>query len=109
LKYVDWLKTQPCCNPRCKGFGGDVVPAHQRILGRGGVGMKPPDEDALPLCVRCHHEEHRGAVTFWGCKDKAETKEFVRKLCDKHIRRYEIREFYQEQYLGHKHNEAIGG
>jgi len=86
--YLNWLKTQPCANPRCEGFGGDVVPAHQRILGNGGVGLKPPDEDALPLCTNCHHKEHQGAVTFWDCKDKTETKELVRKLQKKHLARW---------------------
>ena len=88
-KYIEWLKTQPCANPHCKGFGGDIVPAHQRILGRGGIGMKPPDEDALPLCVRCHHEEHKGAVTFWRCADRQEAKEYVSRLCEEHIKRFE--------------------
>ena len=84
-KYLKWLKTQPCC--AC-GSTDISIPAHQRILGRGGTGIKPPDKDALPLCYWCHSEEHEGAVSFWGKKTKAKTKEFVQGLCDNHIKRY---------------------
>lgn len=49
-----------------------IVPAHQRQLGACGVGMKPPDTYALPLCSSCHNDEHQvGHATFWMDKDIA--------------------------------------
>jgi len=32
----------------------------------GGVGMKPGDRYAVPLCTTCHAKQHRvGELTFW--------------------------------------------
>jgi len=87
-KYREWLKQQPCCNPSCKGRGGQTVVAHQRILGRCGVGIKPPDADALPLCFFCHSLEHRGSITFWEQGNKAKTKKYVQGLCDYQLEKY---------------------
>ena len=56
--YLDWLRTQPCaaCSrpPPCD-------PSHH---GRGGVGIKAPDHDAIPLCRSCHNywHDHRRIV-----------------------------------------------
>ncbi len=64
--YLAWLKTLPCYG--CGRQPTDdipSIPAHQRCLGGGGMGMKPPDKEAVPLCHECHEEEHRGAVIFW--------------------------------------------
>jgi len=84
-KYREWIKKQECCGPDCPGGCGDIVPAHMRILGRGGMGIKPPDSDLLPLGVFCHALEHSGSVSFWGMGTKAATKKYVQKLCDQHI------------------------
>ena len=87
-KYLEWLKTQPCSNPNCHGCVLPSIPAHQRILGNGGTGIKPPDKDALPLGYWCHTEEHKGSITFWLQGSKPKTKIFIQKLCDDHIKRY---------------------
>jgi len=32
----------------------------------GGVGIKPSDRYAVPLCTACHAKQHRvGELTFW--------------------------------------------
>ena len=32
----------------------------------GGVGVKPADRYAVPLCVTCHAKQHRmGELSFW--------------------------------------------
>lgn len=85
-KYLEWLRGQACC--AC-WFPPPSEAAHQRILGGGGIGIKPPDRDALPLCRYCHVKEHTGAVTFWGQGDKANTKDHVQMLVDWHIKKYE--------------------
>lgn len=85
-KYLAWLREQQCANcwmmPPCD-------PAHQRILGRGGIGIKPPDSDALPLCRNCHAKEHMGAVTFWGQGTKELTRVYVQMLCDWSLKKYQ--------------------
>lgn len=90
-KYSAWIVTQPCA--KCGHYRENHInPAHQRILGGGGMSLKPHDKDLLPLCsipdFFCHDSEHKGAVTFWGQGTKAKTKIFVQDLCDKHIERY---------------------
>jgi len=40
--------------------------AHLRTGTDGGVGVKPGDRYALPLCTACHAKQHRiGELTFW--------------------------------------------
>jgi hypothetical protein len=40
--------------------------AHVRTGTDGGVGMKPGDRYAIPLCTACHAKQHRvGELTFW--------------------------------------------
>ena len=40
--------------------------AHVRTGTDGGVGVKPGDRYALPLCASCHAKQHRiGELTFW--------------------------------------------
>ena len=57
-EYRDWLRRQRCCAcdapPPCD-------PSHH---GEHGVGTKPPDWKAIPLCVECHRNRwHRsGAI-----------------------------------------------
>jgi len=85
-KYRTWISTLPC--HKC-GSTSYVQAAHQRILGGAGTGIKPPDNEILPLCFWCHAEEHKGAVTFFGQKTKEKTKEYVRELCRYYFMRYE--------------------
>ncbi len=51
-KYLDSLRERPCV---VTGRVGNVEPAHLRLLGMGGTGIKPPDWCALSL----HWELHR--------------------------------------------------
>jgi len=40
--------------------------AHVRTGTDGGVGMKPGDRYAVPLCTTCHAKQHRiGELAFW--------------------------------------------
>lgn len=63
--YLDWLKTQPCCNENGNHWG-DVVPAHTPDPASSGTGTKAADNLAIPFCVGCHNEQHNGWKTF--CK-----------------------------------------
>jgi len=83
--YLAWIRKQQCI----KCYRKPCEAAHQRILGNGGTGIKPPDHDAVPLCHDCHVKEHNGCLTFWGIGVKHETKIHVEKLRDRLIERYE--------------------
>jgi len=40
--------------------------AHLRLGARGGTGLKPDDRWTVPLCHRCHMEQHdAGELVFW--------------------------------------------
>ena len=64
-QYLEWLKTQPCVGcgqPKTPDF--DITYAHKG----GGMAIKGPDNEALPLCTGvegCHESEHQGAEFFW--------------------------------------------
>jgi len=62
-KYELWLRSQACVacgNKAVDGYRG-IVPCHTG----GGIAKKGDSKMALPLCVYCHAEEHRGFKTFW--------------------------------------------
>jgi hypothetical protein len=50
--YLAWLRSQPCC---VCGSRADVEASHH---GTHGVGSKPSDHDALPLCATHHRRWH---------------------------------------------------
>ena len=55
--YMDWVKTQMCCN--CMAPADD--PHH--IAGFGGVmGTKNSDITVIPLCRMCHSRLHYGNI-----------------------------------------------
>ena len=90
-KYRKFIAGQNCA--KCDVFlTNHIAPAHQRILGGGGMALKPHDKDILPLCtipgIDCHGKEHNGAVTFWEQGTKAKTKIYVQGLCDGYIKSY---------------------
>ncbi len=66
-KYREWIRTLHCCV--CGSFAPSTF-AHQRILGNGGMGMKPPDLDGLPMCHDCHMvgEHGQGVISLWKTK-----------------------------------------
>ena len=87
-KYLDWVRTQACV---VTGRTGESEPAHLRLLGEGGMGMKPGDNLVLPL----HHELHRrqstegeGAVWLWCANEYPEF--YFRLLQNEAKRRYQM-------------------
>jgi len=48
------------------GREGETEAAHIRVGTDGGMGVKPHDKFAVPLCRACHRQQHQvGEVTFW--------------------------------------------
>jgi hypothetical protein len=62
--HLKWIKRLPCAVRRsiCSRI---MHPHHVRTGGTGGMGMKPPDRCAVPLCAT-HHDEFDaiGVQTF---------------------------------------------
>lgn len=71
--YLQWIRNQPCAgicsHPQYLRNGRNytsVVAAHVRILGSGGIALKPSDFRTVPLCNNCHQYQHKiGEVSFW--------------------------------------------
>jgi len=60
LKFIASLPCVKCANP-------ETCAAHIRTETDGGMGMKPSDSWTVPLCHKCHTEQHnKGETTFWG-------------------------------------------
>ena len=63
LQHLDFVRQLPCV--AC-GKAAPSDAAHVRTGTDGGVGMKPGDRYAVPLCAACHAKQHRvGELTFW--------------------------------------------
>ena len=62
-QHLSFIRQLPCV--AC-GRAAPSEPAHVRTGSDGGVGMKPGDRYAVPLCTACHAKQHRiGELSFW--------------------------------------------
>ena len=63
VQHLAFIRLLPCV--AC-GKAAPSETAHIRTGTDGGVGMKPGDRYAIPLCTACHAKQHRvGELTFW--------------------------------------------
>jgi len=63
VQHLAFLRQLPCL--AC-GKAAPSEAAHVRIGTDGGVGVKPGDRYALPLCAACHAKQHRiGELSLW--------------------------------------------
>jgi hypothetical protein len=63
VQHLAFLRQLPCI--AC-GKAAPSEAAHVRTGTDGGVGMKPGDRYAVPLCTTCHARQHRmGELSFW--------------------------------------------
>ena len=63
VQHLAFIRLLPCV--AC-GKAAPSEAAHIRTGTDGGVGMKPGDRYAIPLCTVCHTKQHRvGELTFW--------------------------------------------
>jgi hypothetical protein len=63
LHHLAFVRQLPCV--AC-GKAAPSEAAHVRTGTDGGVGVKPGDRYAVPLCASCHAKQHRiGELTFW--------------------------------------------
>ena len=62
-QHLAFVRQLPCV--AC-GKAAPSEAAHVRTGTDAGVGIKPADRYAVPLCVSCHAKQHRvGELTFW--------------------------------------------
>src|SRR5215469_16753259 len=62
-QHLAFVRQLPCV--AC-GKAAPSEAAHVRTGTDAGVGIKPADRYAVPLCVTCHAKQHRvGELTFW--------------------------------------------
>jgi len=63
--HLGWLRKRPCL---IEGRGGHVcsgdMEAHHVNEGSGGMAIKPPDFETVPVCSAAHIEIHCGKRTF---------------------------------------------
>src|SRR5438552_13937406 len=63
VQHLSFVRQLPCV--AC-GKAAPSEAAHVRTGTDSGVGMKPGDRYAVPLCACCHAKQHRiGELTFW--------------------------------------------
>src|SRR5215472_9333404 len=62
-QHLAFVRQLPCV--AC-GKAAPSEAAHVRTETDGGVGVKPGDRYAVPLCTACHAKQHRiGELSFW--------------------------------------------
>ena len=63
VQHLAFVRQLPCVT--C-GKAALSEASHVRTGTDGGVGRKPGDRYAVPLCTICHAKQHRvGELTFW--------------------------------------------
>ena len=63
MQHLAFVRQLPCV--AC-GKAAPSEAAHVRAGTDSGVGIKPGDRYAVPLCSACHARQHRiGELTFW--------------------------------------------
>lgn len=63
MKHAEKIRQLNCCNCWKEG---QTEWAHIRIGSNAGIALKPHDKRTVPLCTKCHREQHRvGELTFW--------------------------------------------
>ena len=65
--HLNWIRGFQCAmhgfSTKCDGA---TEAAHVRIGSGAGMGQKPDDWRAVPLCKNCHQQQHQtGEHTFW--------------------------------------------
>lgn len=87
--FLEWLKKQ---KPMIQG-SGDTVYHHIKLFGNGGSGIKPPDDDCIPISDSIHQLIHssgrRGGERNVLIREHRYTVEALRDICDAYRRIWE--------------------
>ena len=69
INHLYYIRSLICVT--CPEING-IQAAHIRMGNGGGMAKKPHDKHTVPLCHKCHAEQHRiGEMAFWGDVSKA--------------------------------------
>lgn len=90
-KYLDFLRLLPCYICGCQD--GTVVGHHLKCSRSGGMGIKPGDNYAIPLCHRHHREVH----------DSGELSTFLKYNCY-FVNRYDLVLYSNNLYIRYLEN-----
>jgi hypothetical protein len=68
--YLNWIISYPCLIPNCGKVNnlksdGLIAWHHYKGLKGGGMGIKPPDYHAIPLCAEHHNLWHRMGESYF--------------------------------------------
>lgn len=66
-RHLNHVRQHACVNCDAEA---PIEAAHVRLGSGAGIGQKPHDYYAVPLCKACHQSQHtQGERTFWHGKD----------------------------------------
>jgi hypothetical protein len=65
--HLAFVRRLPCLGCGVPPQDAPIQAAHLRFRGGdGGMGLKPSDNQVVPLCATCHHIQHtKGEPAFW--------------------------------------------
>lgn len=90
--HMNFVRSFACSVPGCQGM--PIEAAHVRIGSGAGIGQKPDDWRATPLCKDHHVQQHTiGERTFWETYQAASGQtvdDLIDALCDASPKRREI-------------------
>lgn len=92
--HLSFVRTFHCAVPGC--VGRPIEAAHVRFGSGAGMGEKPHDWRAVPLCKECHTRQHQqGERTFWQAYHSASGQsvdQLIDALCKESPKAREIRD-----------------
>jgi hypothetical protein len=83
--YLAWLRTQRCAAPMCRS---ESPPSQASHHGLHGVGIKPSDEEAIPLCAFCHRRWHDFGVIPGAPGEREARRAWMRAVGRQHWREF---------------------
>jgi hypothetical protein len=88
--YIAWLHTQPCVlTGLLSNWSGGIQASH--IRRQTGLGLKPPDRQALPM-LRSVHEDWEQRKGFFRGWDDQRRWAWAEPLIAEHVARYEAQQ-----------------
>ena len=89
MNYRKRAKGQPCTirHPEhCNGNKETTVLCHLRMLGGGGIGLKPDDSEAVIVCSGCHDWLDGRTKNGFNKREWSDWPLITRAVCETHRR-----------------------
>ena len=78
-RYLDFVRSHPCMNPKCRRPAPSQA-HHVDAVDGTGISTKPSDLHTVPLCWECHRMVEDGAKIHGICLDMTK-EDFLRAIC----------------------------